>query len=180
MSLLQLENAGFYYRENEWVFRDVNLDLAAGQTLSILGRNGAGKSTLLQVALGLLPPAEGEARLDGAATTHLSAAKRARLACYLPQAENVSVAYSVTDYLLMGRTPYLGGLQLAQEKRPGSRARSDSRNGAGQLCGPSHQRTFRRRKAAHRLRTRTSTGLPTGGYGRAPPEIGRASCRERV
>ena len=55
MSLLQLENAGFYYRENEWVFRDVNLDLAAGQTLSILGRNGAGKSTLLQVALGLLP-----------------------------------------------------------------------------------------------------------------------------
>lgn len=116
MSLLQLENAGFYYRENEWVFRDVNLDLEAGQTLSILGRNGAGKSTLLQVALGLLPPAEGEARLGGTATTHLSAAKRARLACYLPQAENVSVAYSVTDYLLMGRTPYLGAFSSPRKK----------------------------------------------------------------
>ncbi|KWZ73886.1 MAG: ABC transporter ATP-binding protein [Winkia neuii] len=116
MSLMQLENVGFYYRADKWVFRDVNLTLEKGQTLSILGKNGAGKSTLLQVALGLATPTEGEARLGGTATTRLSPAKRARLACYLPQTETVNVAYSVTDYLLMGRTPYLGAFSSPRAK----------------------------------------------------------------
>jgi zinc/manganese transport system ATP-binding protein len=44
----------------------LDLDLAAGEFLTVLGPNGSGKSTLLQILLGLLPSDAGEVRLDGA------------------------------------------------------------------------------------------------------------------
>jgi ABC-2 type transport system ATP-binding protein len=43
----------------------VDLSIAQGSTVAVLGRNGAGKSTLLSLLLGLLPPDAGEARLFG-------------------------------------------------------------------------------------------------------------------
>ncbi|MDQ1246093.1 MAG: molybdate transport system ATP-binding protein, partial [Actinomycetota bacterium] len=45
---------------------DVTIDVAAGQTLALLGANGSGKSTTLAVVAGLLRPDAGFARLDGA------------------------------------------------------------------------------------------------------------------
>ena len=48
-----------YGRRSPWVLRDVNLELAAGETAVLLGRNGAGKSTLLRAALGTLVAARG-------------------------------------------------------------------------------------------------------------------------
>ena len=45
--------------------RDVDLDIAAGETLGLVGESGSGKTTLARVALGLLAPSAGEVRLDG-------------------------------------------------------------------------------------------------------------------
>ncbi|MEV0383580.1 ABC transporter ATP-binding protein [Nonomuraea sp. NPDC050643] len=43
----------------------VDLDVGGGQTVAVLGPNGAGKSTLLSIALGLLTPDAGSARVLG-------------------------------------------------------------------------------------------------------------------
>ncbi|MEW1656552.1 ABC transporter ATP-binding protein [Streptomyces sp. NPDC093707] len=45
----------------------LELTLAQGETVALLGRNGAGKSTTVAMLLGLLPPTEGEVRLFGGA-----------------------------------------------------------------------------------------------------------------
>jgi ABC transport system ATP-binding/permease protein len=42
------------------LFQDLNLDLAAGERLGVIGRNGLGKSTLLKLMLGELQPTTGE------------------------------------------------------------------------------------------------------------------------
>ncbi len=48
------------------VLEDVNLTIAAGEILALLGRSGSGKSTLLRIVAGLLPPTSGEVIWHGA------------------------------------------------------------------------------------------------------------------
>jgi ABC-2 type transport system ATP-binding protein len=47
------------------VFQNVSFDLAAGQSLGVIGANGAGKTTLLRTLVGVLTPSAGEIRIDG-------------------------------------------------------------------------------------------------------------------
>jgi phospholipid/cholesterol/gamma-HCH transport system ATP-binding protein len=54
------------------ILRGVSFDLAAGATKIVLGGSGSGKTTILRLILGLLKPASGEVRVDGAEVTRLS------------------------------------------------------------------------------------------------------------
>jgi branched-chain amino acid transport system ATP-binding protein len=56
----------------------IDLDLAAGELVSIIGPNGAGKTTLFNLVAGLILPDAGEVRLDGRVITGLSPEKLAR------------------------------------------------------------------------------------------------------
>jgi branched-chain amino acid transport system ATP-binding protein len=47
------------------ILRGVNLDVAQGEIVTLLGSNGAGKSTLNNVLSGILPPSAGSVRFDG-------------------------------------------------------------------------------------------------------------------
>lgn len=47
------------------VLRDVNIEIAAGEFVSVVGPTGCGKSTLLNLAAGLLVPTAGEVRIFG-------------------------------------------------------------------------------------------------------------------
>lgn len=51
--------------ETLWALRDVNLRVAFGEVLGIVGRNGSGKSTLLKILSRVTAPSRGEARLYG-------------------------------------------------------------------------------------------------------------------
>ncbi|MFW9595153.1 MAG: ABC transporter ATP-binding protein, partial [Macromonas sp.] len=51
--------------ELNWIVRDLNLQVPAGQALGVIGRNGAGKSTLLKMITGTSNPTEGWVRLHG-------------------------------------------------------------------------------------------------------------------
>ncbi len=52
--------------------RDVNLHLARGEVLALLGDNGAGKSTLIKILCGFQPPDSGRILLDGQQVTFKS------------------------------------------------------------------------------------------------------------
>ncbi len=51
--------------QQRWVLRDVNLDIAPGESLAILGANGAGKSTLLKIITGTTRPTTGRVVTEG-------------------------------------------------------------------------------------------------------------------
>lgn len=106
--LLTLEHAGFHYRASRWIFRNVNVQVSSGEVFVILGRNGVGKSTLLNSIIGLLSLTEGKVILGDQDLRKLSAGERARHVAYLPQIEGNGISYTVAEYLLMGRAPYIG------------------------------------------------------------------------
>ena len=62
--LIEIRDAGFSYGEQA-VFGGVDLDVYAGEVLTILGPNGCGKSTLLQLIAGLSSPSSGSIVLKG-------------------------------------------------------------------------------------------------------------------
>ena len=53
-----------YENKNKFALEDINLEVAPGETIAILGRVGSGKSTLLRLFVRLLDPTQGELLLD--------------------------------------------------------------------------------------------------------------------
>jgi len=62
-----------------WVLDGIDLSLAPGSILGLLGRNGAGKSTLLRCLLGLTPSDGGQALIYGTPSWELGAREKSRL-----------------------------------------------------------------------------------------------------
>jgi len=96
------------------VVDSVSAEVHSGQWLAVIGPNGAGKSTMLRAAAGLLRH-QGSVELDGTPIGALSPRARARRVAYAPQVPSMPAGMTVLDYVLLGRTPYLG--YLARESR---------------------------------------------------------------
>ncbi len=78
----------------------VDLDVAAGEVVALMGRNGAGKSTLLASLVGLLSPARGELAVDGKQPHRLASSEIVRLVGLVPQEPaDLFCAESVLDEL---------------------------------------------------------------------------------
>lgn len=61
------------------ILENVELEVAAGESLAIIGRSGSGKTTLLSLLAGLDLPSSGEIALDGIALSRLDEESRAEL-----------------------------------------------------------------------------------------------------
>jgi len=85
----------------------LDLDLAPGARLAILGRNGAGKSTLLATLAGLRAADAGVITLDGRRYEELGLAAAARLRGWLGQERGDPFASTVLETVLTGRHPHL-------------------------------------------------------------------------
>jgi iron complex transport system ATP-binding protein len=84
----------------------LDVALATGEVLALLGPNGGGKTTLLKTLLGLLPAKAGEVRLDERPLPGYSDRERARLIAYVPQSHAATFAFTVETVVLMGRTAH--------------------------------------------------------------------------
>ena len=111
MSLLEVQNASFSYPGFPDTFHGVNFSVEEGQVFTILGPNGAGKSTLLSCLAGLRRLSEGQILLGGQVLGNMSRRDVAALLGFVPQVLSSVYAYSVLEYVVMGRAPYISSLR---------------------------------------------------------------------
>jgi lipopolysaccharide export system ATP-binding protein len=82
------------------VVQDVDIRMASGQIIGLLGRNGAGKTTCFQMIVGLLKPDGGRILLDDEDITPWATDKRAGAGLtYLPQENSIFLKATVRDNL---------------------------------------------------------------------------------
>jgi len=100
--LLQLSNINTFYGPVQAHF-DLNLQVAQGRIVCLLGGNASGKSTTMKIILGLMTPKSGEVyfagrRIDGLLTHKIIRAGVGSV----PEARRVFPLMSVRENLLMG------------------------------------------------------------------------------
>ncbi|WFT80725.1 ABC transporter ATP-binding protein [Methylobacterium sp. CB376] len=107
MSLLAARDLAFGYPGRE-IGRGIDLAVAGGEVLALLGPNGGGKTTLLKTLLGLLAPLGGTVAVAGRPLAALSARQRARAMAYVPQSAASPFAFTARAVVLMGRSAHAG------------------------------------------------------------------------
>jgi neutral amino acid transport system ATP-binding protein len=101
--LLRTEGLVAGYVPEVDILNGVDVELRAGEVVTIVGPNGAGKSTLVKAIFGLLRPRAGRILLRGedVAGRKTHAISRAGVA-YVPQLSNVFVSLTVDEHLELG------------------------------------------------------------------------------
>ena len=98
-ALLEVRGLHAGYGSSEVLF-GIDLDVAAGAIVGVLGRNGMGKTTLVRALMGLLPPSAGTIAFDGAAIAGWPANRVARRGIALvPEGRQVFANLSVAEHL---------------------------------------------------------------------------------
>ncbi|SMC98309.1 ABC transporter ATP-binding protein [Rhizobium sp. RU36D] len=100
--LLEVSGLNVRYGRTHAV-KSVDLTLAEGEIVTVLGANGAGKTTLLKALQGAVAPTSGTIRFAGRDITAFQPADRVRAGMMLvPEGRQIFVSMTVEENLLMG------------------------------------------------------------------------------
>ncbi|WP_158895294.1 ABC transporter ATP-binding protein [Amycolatopsis anabasis] len=88
------------------IVRDIETEIAPGETVGLIGPNGSGKSTLLRCLAGLRTPTTGTVRYDGHDIHGWSARRIAQQLAFVEQSADSDSDLRVADVVALGRTPF--------------------------------------------------------------------------
>jgi urea transport system ATP-binding protein len=100
--MLTIDNLNVFYGESH-VLHDLQFDLAAGETVAVMGRNGMGKTTLLKSLIGMIPARTGRVTLGGRELAGAKSYERVAAGFgYVPQGRMIFPYLSVEENILTG------------------------------------------------------------------------------
>jgi len=96
------ENVSFHYPGGEAVLRHIDLDVAPGTKVAVLGLTGSGKSTLLHLIPRFYDPTEGRVLIDGVDVRDVTLASLRRQVAIVPQ-ETFLFSTTLRENIAYGR-----------------------------------------------------------------------------
>ena len=112
--MLEIRDLNAWYGESH-VLHGVNLDVAEGEVVTLLGRNGAGKTTTLKSIIGIIGKRTGSIRFQGEETVSMSSRAIARLGIgYVPEERGIFSSLSVEENLMLPPQVRPGGMTVEQ------------------------------------------------------------------
>ena len=100
--LLELEDVTSYYGKTP-ILRGIDLGVAEGRCIAVLGRNGVGKTTLVRTIMGLTTRMTGKLTIAGEDATHKPTHERSAAGIgYIPQGRGILPKFSVRENILLG------------------------------------------------------------------------------
>lgn len=105
--VLEVKNLSLNIGE-KMILRGISFSVHGGLHLTIVGPNGAGKTSLLKCLMRIRSDWHGDVTVQGRHITGMSQKDLARMVGYVPQADGRLVPFTVGQFVLMSRYPYLG------------------------------------------------------------------------
>jgi len=82
---IEIDGVGFEYVSGSPVLEDVDMSIASGERVAVVGETGAGKTTIAKLLLRFYDPTRGTVRVDGVDLRDLTFASRASAISLIPQ-----------------------------------------------------------------------------------------------
>lgn len=148
-SIIEIRDFSFRIKKKE-ILKRISIEVKKGEYLSVVGPNGAGKTTLLKCLNRILKGGEGVIRIKGRDLNAYSQRDLARRIAYVPQANGRGFPFTVYEFALMARYPFLSPFASAnaEDERAVSEALSLTGMEAfsdrflGTLSGGERQKVF--------------------------------------
>ena len=106
--IIEIKNLSFSYEKGKTVLDNISLSIKKNTIDAILGANGSGKSTLLDCLAGINKPSGGTVLVDGKEIDSYTSSELARKVAYISQSTAINIDYTVREFVMFGRNPYLG------------------------------------------------------------------------
>lgn len=153
--MLKIKNLTTGYGE-KIILDGINLEVAEGSVVALIGPNGSGKTTLIRAASGVLPLRSGEISVNGNSIHMLPVAERSRLISVVPQVRNTPPAFTVREVVALGRSPWLNWLgqysgldeQVVEAVMASTEIADLAERSIGELSGGEQQRVYLARALA--------------------------------
>ncbi len=112
--LLSVRGLNAWYGESH-ALHGVDLDIAAGETVTLIGRNGVGKTTTLRAIMGILRKRTGEIRLDGRDMMPVPLHRTAHHGIgYVPEERGIFASLTVQENLTLPPMLGAGGMSIEE------------------------------------------------------------------
>jgi branched-chain amino acid transport system ATP-binding protein len=113
-ALLTVRGLEGWYGESH-VLHGIDIDVRAGEVITLLGRNGAGKTTTLRAIIGILGRRAGSIVYDGVETIRMASRNIARLGLgYVPEERGIFASLTVQENLMLPPRVKPGGMTVAE------------------------------------------------------------------
>ena len=112
--MLEVKGLNAWYGESH-ILHGIDLEVAEGEVVTLLGRNGAGKTTTLKSIMGMVGRRSGSIRFKGSETIGLTSNRIARLGiAFCPEERGIFASLDVEENLLLPPQVAPGGLSVEQ------------------------------------------------------------------